>query len=510
MPRSACLPIIVLSLALTPLAAQADLTADQVWQNWQSIGAATGQTFVPGAVNRSGDVLTLSDVAVAAVSPEVQLTGVISRIDLRENGDGTVSVTLPDRYDLRLDMTPEAGKPGSMSLVVEQSGVNLLARGTPEALSYDYSADRIAATGADMVVDGAATDGRWSLVLDGFTQSYDVAPGALMGLTLTSAVRSLELTGSGTESGENASAMAGSLRLNGIAAATDALLPPGPIAGDDSLRDLIAAGGRADFSMTHDGGTLRVETRDSDGQPGVVEGASGGGHFKTSFDGDRLIYGVGATKARIEVSGGAMTGTPMPPVAFAIDEADLSLRAPLKQGDAPQDFALGLRLRGLAVPAEAWSMIDPGASLPRDPATVVLDLSGKMRPLVDPLDPMAAPWQGPPVELHALDVGAVELSVAGAEFKGAGALTFDNSQPPMLGGIAPIPQGKLNLSLTGATTLLAKLMELGLLDQSAAMGFGMVTAMLARPGEGPDTFVSEIESRPDGIFANGQPLPFLP
>lgn len=506
MSRPILLPLLACGLVLAPLAVRAELTADQVWQNWQAIGAATGQTFVPGAVDRAGDVLTLSDVAVAVVSPEVQMTGVISRIELRENGDGTVSVVTPERYDLQLEMTPERGKPGSMALVLEQAGVTLTARGTPEALSYDYSANRLSATGENMVVDGVASDARWSLVLDGFTQTYDVAPGALMGLTLTTAVRSLDFTGSGTTTGEDASAVAGSLRLTGIAAATDALLPPGPVEGADAMRDLIAAGGRADFSMTYDSSALRMETRDADGQPGLVDGSSEGGHFKTSFDADRLIYGFGAKAMQMQASGGAM----MPPVAFSATEADLSLRAPLKQADAAQDFALGLRLRGLDVPAALWTMIDPSASLPRDPASLVLDLSGKLRPLVDPLNPMDAPLQGPPVELHALNVNEVQLSVAGAEFKGTGAMTFDNSQPPMLGGVAPIPQGKLNMSLTGATTLLNKLMELGLLDQSAAMGFGMATAMFARPGDGPDSFLSEIESRPDGIFANGQPLPFMP
>jgi len=506
MSRPVLLPLLACGLVLTPFAVRADLTADQVWQNWQAIGSATGQTFVPGSVDRSGDVLTLSDVAVAVVSSEVQMTGVISRIELRENGDGTVSVITPERYDLQLDMTPEKGKPGSMALVLEQAGVSLVARGTPEALSYDYSAERLSATGENMVIDGEASDARWSLVMDGFTQTYDVAPGALMGLTLTSAVRSLDFTGSGTTSGKDASAVAANVRLTGIAAATDALLPPGPVEGADAMRDLIAAGGRADFSMTYDASTLRMETRDADGVPGLVNSTSDGGHFKTSFDADRLIYGFGAKAMQVQASGGAM----MPPAAFAMEEVDLSIRAPLKQADAAQDFALGLRLRGLDVPAELWSMIDPAASLPREPATLVLDLSGKLRPLVDPLDPVGAALQGPPVELHALDVNDVQLSVAGAEFKGTGAMTFDNSQPPMLGGVAPIPQGKLNLSLTGATTLLGKLMELGLLDESAAMGFGMATAMLARPGEGPDSFVSEIESRPDGIFANGQPLPFAP
>jgi hypothetical protein len=184
---------------------------------------------------------------------------------------------------------------------------------------------------------------------------------------------------------------------------------------------------------------------------------------------------------------------------------------PIAQGEVAKDFALQTKLQGLTVSDMLWSMIDPGATLPRDPATLNISLKGKAKPLVDLLDPdkMAMMGQKPPFEVTALDVEALHLSVAGAEFKGDGALTFDNTKPPMLGGVAPMPTGKLNLSLTGANALLGKLQALGLVDQQITMTFGMMAGMLAKPGPTPDSLTSEVEFTEGGqVLTNGNPLPF--
>jgi hypothetical protein len=156
-------------------------------------------------------------------------------------------------------------------------------------------------------------------------------------------------------------------------------------------------------------------------------------------------------------------------------------------------------------------MIDPASTLPRDPATLNIALKGKARPLVNLLSADKAAMMGskPPVELTALDIEALQLTVAGAEFKGDGALAFDNARPPVLGGVLPRPTGKVNLSFTGVTTLLGKLQSLGMVDQQVPMTFGMMAGMLAKPGPTPDSFVAEVEIKDDGqILSNGNPLPF--
>jgi hypothetical protein len=75
--------------------------------------------------------------------------------------------------------------------------------------------------------------------------------------------------------------------------------------------------------------------------------------------------------------------------------------------------------------------------------------------------------------------------------------------------VAPMPTGKVNLSLTGANTLLGKLQALGMVDQQITMTFGMMAGMLAKPGPTPDSYAAEVEITKDGkILSNGNPLPF--
>ena len=63
--------------------------------------------------------------------------------------------------------------------------------------------------------------------------------------------------------------------------------------------------------------------------------------------------------------------------------------------------------------------------------------------------------------------------------------------------------------LTGANSLLDKLVQMGLVDAEQAMMARMMSGMLLQPGDGPDTLVSEIAVSPSGqITANGAPLPF--
>jgi len=59
--------------------------------------------------------------------------------------------------------------------------------------------------------------------------------------------------------------------------------------------------------------------------------------------------------------------------------------------------------------------------------------------------------------------------------------------------------------LTGGNTLLDTLVDMGLVPSEQAMGARMMLGVVARPGDGEDTLVSEIEVNEEGqIFANGQ------
>jgi hypothetical protein len=191
-------------------------------------------------------------------------------------------------------------------------------------------------------------------------------------------------------------------------------------------------------------------------------------------------------------------------------EAGCNITMPLAQSEEEQDFALGISLRDFAVPEMLWGMIDPAGTLPHDPASVVLSLTGKGKVLFDIFDPEAMEQVEDgdiaPGELNAVTIEQLLVSAAGAKLPGTGDFTFNNEDQVSFDGM-PAPSGEANLSLSGANTLIDKLIEMGLMSDEDAMGARMMMGILAVPGEGEDTLNSKIEITEDGkILANGQRL----
>ena len=165
-------------------------------------------------------------------------------------------------------------------------------------------------------------------------------------------------------------------------------------------------------------------------------------------------------------------------------------------------------MRDFAVSDMIWGLLDPSAQLPRDPATLALDLSGKAKVLFDFLNPdQAAALQSSgaaPGELNALTLKSLVLDAVGARLTGTGDFTFDNSDLTSFDGM-PRPTGAVDLKLVGGNGLLDKLVAMGMLPQEQAMGARMMMGLLAVAGTEPDTLNSKIEINDAGhILANGQ------
>ena len=97
--------IIVAILCATT--ASADVTAQQVWGKWNSQMDVYGQGFTTGGETMSGDTLTVSDVTIKMSDDEANITATIGDINLTENGDGTVTITMADSYPIEMDFIVE-------------------------------------------------------------------------------------------------------------------------------------------------------------------------------------------------------------------------------------------------------------------------------------------------------------------------------------------------------------------------------------------------------------------
>jgi hypothetical protein len=273
----------------------------------------------------------------------------------------------------------------------------------------------------------------------------------------------------------------------------------------DDLTGMIADG----FAATATGSVGPVAVRVlAEGMPESIDLGleMAGGSGTVEIGAERIAYDVAYDGIDFTLSGSEV---PVPQVSGGLGEWRTQISLPASPSDEAAPAALTLALRELSLGESVWSMFDPSGTLPRDPATLVIDLAGQLRLLQDIFDEDTALAGGPPAEVEALDISELRLSLAGAELTGEGAFTFDTSGGAQFGGGMPPADGTLNLRLTGGQTLLDRLVQMGLLGQEEAMMARMMIGMIAQPGSGQDELVSEITVRPDGtVLANGAPLPF--
>ncbi|MEM6342196.1 MAG: DUF2125 domain-containing protein, partial [Pseudomonadota bacterium] len=261
----------------------------------------------------------------------------------------------------------------------------------------------------------------------------------------------------------------------------------------------------ADANFTFASGQSQIRIEDAE-QTFTADTRSDGGSYDVTLGQGGLSYAIGVTGMTLFAQGADI---PVP-VEIAFGEAGFNVTMPLAQSEEEQDFALGLKLGDFTVSDLLWGMFDPTGQLPRDPATLALDLSGKARVFLDLLDPeqmVVVETDGKmPGELNSLSLNEMRLRLAGAELTGKGAFVFDNENLSTFGGM-PAPEGAVDLSLVGGNGLLDKLIGMGLVPEDQAMGVRMMMGLFAVPGEGADTLNSKIEVTPDGqVLANGQRL----
>ena len=141
-------------------------------------------------------------------------------------------------------------------------------------------------------------------------------------------------------------------------------------------------------------------------------------------------------------------------------------------------------------------------TIPRDPANLQVDLAATVR-LKETLGAlMNYRGQAPTdvAEYESATVKNILLSVGGAKIAAAGDMTFDTAGP------VPLPNGVVDVNITGVQGLVNTLSSIGLVPQAqAGMAMGMMMAFV-QPGSEPDSFTSKVEFRNGQIIANGIPV----
>ncbi|MFD1156535.1 DUF2125 domain-containing protein [Roseovarius aestuarii] len=482
--------------------AYADVTPEQVWNDWKDYMAGFGYE-VQADESTSGDTLAVDNLTMTVAVPEEQgsMTMSLSQFSFTDNGDGTVSMSIPSQLPLLLSFDPAEGESADARIDYNTSGYSVIISGDPDDMTYNYSVAEMTIALAELVVEGTPVElGSASMTVSDIIGSSNMKIGDLRSTTqrVNSGSVAFELDVTDPEG-------SGRMQINGnyesIGFDGSGSFPTDMDA--NQMAQMLDAGfgfdgtfgfgqGGAEFSFTEDGQAVQGTS------------ATGGGTLDVAMDAGRLSYSGEAVDYQISMAGGELPF----PVEMAMKKAAFNLLMPVSSSEEEQDFAFGLTMGDFTMSDLIWGIFDPGAQLPRDPATIALDLTGKVKLLVDLMDTEAMEAAGVgetmPGELNALDLNSLTISVAGAELTGNGGFTFDNSDLETFDGV-PAPTGAIDLQLVGGNGLLDKLVAMGLLPEDQAMGARMMMGLFAVPGQGDDTLTSKIEVTGDGqVSANGQ------
>ncbi len=493
----------VLAYALISQGALADVTAQDVWDDWKSYLTQMGYT-VEAQETSDGNVLTVTDMTMTMALPEEDgsFDMVVPQMTLTENGDGTVSVDVPESFPMTVK-GDGSGETFSTEILYTHTGLKMAVSGSPEDMTYDYSAGSIGAkldgfivNGEEMPADALAV----SIALNDVSGSSRMKIGENRDVdqNFTAADLTYGLVFNDPESGETAN-VDGALQQLAFEGTT--VIPSDfDVADPQAFYDAgFAFSGR----FTYDSGKSALAGT-SEGQAFSLGSESQGGRLAASLDAQRLAYDIEQNSTKV-----AVTTADLPfPIEVAMENAGLKFEFPVQESEEIQPFGFAMNLTDFTMSDVLWSIFDPAGALPRDPATIALDTTGTAKILTNFFDPNAvetlALSDTAPGELHSMKINELLISLVGTKLTGDADFAFDNANTEAFDGL-PTPKGTANLQLVGANGLIDTLIGMGLMSDSDALGARMMMGLMAVPGEEPDTLNSKIEFTEEGqILANGQ------
>jgi hypothetical protein len=473
--------------------ALADVTPEEVWQNWQDFYTSSGSTITTGSVERDGDTLVISDFKTSSDSDTGTSDSAVTEIRLRDNSDGSVGVEMSEEMTFNFTAPAlEGGGSSGATGTARMPGLTGTVSGSVDDMAYAYVMPSVEISMEP--IENGAPAGKITVRLSDSTSTYQLSgPADAKVLDGSFGVASMAVN---LEITDSESPFIGSLNVADLAGQMS-----GSLSGIEEVKlaDAFAKGFALDMGMTYGAMVYDFDVSNAT-TPGKLMGGSEGGSFQFALDAAKMLLAGGGKNVSATLSSADL---PFPEVTVSYAESGFKLTMPLAKGDAPQDFSFLTKVIDLQISEEIWAMLDPTGALPHNPTTVVIDTTGTALLKADLM--ASAEGATPDAELHSLNVNDLTARFVGAELTGTGAFTFDNTDLVTFDGM-PAPTGKLDLKLVGGDGLLDTLVAMGMLSEDDAMGARMMIAMFANPGAGEDELTSVLEFKDKGFFANGQQL----
>ena len=488
--------------------ATADVTPNDVWQDWRDHIQSIGYSLT-AKESTSGNTLTVSDLRLdLAMDPDQgDMSVTLGSIGFAQNDDGSVTVLFPPVMPVSVSVSPATGQgePVTMTLTINQSAQDMVVSGTPTNMTSSYSAGMVGLT-LDQLTVGSETVGpenaKMAITMQDVQSRTDSKLASMRDYDQTATIGSATYEMRFKDPNEPAIATVQGTSAN-LGFKANGILPLA-LAQVSDTAGLLRAGMDVAGTVTAGNSTMTLNIEDPVSGDMAIAMAAESGTLAVETSADGFSY-AGTREG--------MTVSVQPPqfpflLSFAMDNAAFNLSAPVMRSDAPQNFALGLNLTDFTMSDLVWGMLNPQGTLPRDPATVALDMTGTATLLADYLDMQNADQMSDamdvPAKPESVKLNSLIVDALGARLTGYGAATFDNSGTDTQDGTLK-PTGAVDLKLVGGNTLINSLVEAGLLPDQMAMGARMVMGMFTIPGDGEDTLETKIEfTRSGAILANGQ------
>ena len=496
-----------LFMMLTASPLLADVTPEQVWQGWQDAAAAMGNKVSSDSAARHGDSLVVKNLQIGEAATGMASFGTIR---LKDNGDGTVAVLLPDTYPITLHLPPQTSDPKGtatdLSFDVSMPGAKIIASGTPEAVRYATDAPVLDLKLVNINgVLASAMPISVEVHLAGLSANYGIGSGTDAGKdqnlnedfsvkTVNFAVKGKDPKGgSDYDISTSLADLVGKFAMN---------LPAGV-----DTQDMAAAlekGFSLDGSFGFGATTFDVNANEA-GKLTQITGTTGSATIALAMNADRIDYSTDTRAVSLKV---VSPDIPLADASLSYAAAGFRMVMPVAVSDTPADFSLRFNLTDVAPSEAIWALIDPGKVLKHDPATVVVDAKGKVtltRSLVADASSLEAGQTDAPGKLNALDLDQFQVKAAGADVTAKGSFTFDSSDMTTYQGV-PAPTGKIDVKALGVNALIDTLVKMGVVPQEQAIQGRMMLAMFANTATNADEMTSTLEFKDKHFFANGQQL----
>ena len=479
-----------LGLAVQTVSATADITAEDVWASWQTITEGGTAMLMASAQDRSSDQLTLSNVTFLLTISEGTISGTIPQILLREDG-GAVGISMSPDYTIEFNAVTPERQAGNFTLLISQPDHVVTASGEPDAISYDYTFPFLSARLDAMLVDEEQVPLALSFEMENSAGSYLITEGDTREVRTEATTERLSYQISGTDMDDADSLFELNGTMQDIASSNFGTLAAFGATGD--LGAMLNAGLTSEGRLTNGNFTFAFDMSGPEGLFGV-DGSGASGEFDFRMDQSGLSYtSVNEDLDLMVDSDQFQFGA----IGFRVGQATSRLQMPLVPSENLQDFALAMSLNGIELDDSTWGRFDPARFLSRDPASIVIDVSGNG--LWDPNFSQSNDGQQDPGQLENIRINELVIEALGARASGTGQVDLN------LDGDIPTPEGNASLRLEGVNMLLSALVDSGLLPESTAIGAQLMITLFTQPGAGEDVLTTDFEVRRDGsVLANGQ------